>query len=300
MANPNSNCTNGPTKPANIVCVFTKDIKDKIAVSTSEVSSSATLISYYEVVRGYKLCCLSMTEKTYQFYRDMDNYELFDMKKTTEIIQANVDAYIKKNGDLAKSIKEGSKMLNDLKVKLHDANNAACAMSNCLKSIIPKPDDPIFEKITDVTQSAKTLSEDGQKAAEALIKIAGIHTFSNVDGLKSFSQKLVEAIKQLKDLSDNYMKKAAEDAKTAQTELTTSIDELNKAEFKCFGETSTLNANDSTLGFLCADINENNDNNECKPIDRVEEICMEVSKKPEEQGSPSGKSGGKYAKGDRN
>jgi hypothetical protein len=298
MANPNTNCSNGPTKPANIVCLYTKDIKDKREVSNSEVSSSNTLISYYEMLRGYKLCCLSMAEETYKFYRDIDNYELFDMQKSTEIIQTNVEAYIKKNGDLAKSIKEGSKMLNDLKVKLHDANNAACAMSNCLKSIFAFPDGAIPKEITDVTQAAKTLSEDGQKAAEALVKIAGIHTFSNVDGLKSFSQKLSEAMKQFKALSDEYMKKAAEDAKVAQTELTKSVEELNKAEFKCFAETSALNANNSTIEFICED--EAGNGNECKPIEEVENICMKVSKKPEEQGNLSGKQGGKYTKDDRN
>ena len=296
MANLNSNCTNGPTKPANIVCTYKKDINDKKDISISEVSSSNTLISYYEMVRGYKLCCLSMAEKTYQFYRDIDNYELFDMQKSTEIIQTNVEVYIKKNGDLAKSIKEGSKLLNDLKVKLHDANNAACAMSNGLKSIISSPDDHIVEKITDITHAAKILSDDGQKAAEAIVKIAGIHTFSNVDGLKSFSQKTGEAIKQFKALSDEYMKKAAEDVKAAQTELTKSIEELNKAEFKCFGETSALNANNSTIEFIC----EEKAGNECKSIEEVENICMKVSKKPEEQDNLCGKQGGKFAKGDRN
>ncbi|MDX2070782.1 MAG: hypothetical protein SFV55_20300 [Haliscomenobacter sp.] len=293
MANPNANCSNGPTKPANIVCIYHKDIKDKMDVSLSEVSSSNTLISYYEMVRGYKLCCLSMAEETYDFYRDIDNYELYDMQKSTEIIQTNVEAYIKKNGDLAKSIKEGSKMLNELKVKLHDANNAACAMSNCLKSILAFPDGAIPKEITAVTQVAKTLSEDGQKAAEALVKIAGIHTFSNVDGLKSFSQKLAEAMKQFKTLSDDYMKKAAEDAKTAQTELTKSVDELNKTEFKCFGETSALNANNATITFICND-------DECCPIERVEAICKAVSRKPEGEEVQGSKPGGKYADGDRN
>ena len=292
MANPNANCSNGPTKPANIVCIYHKDIKDKMDVNISEISTSNTLISYYEMVRGYKLCCLSMAEETYQFYRDIDNFELFDMKRSTEIILTNVEGYIKKNGDLAKSIKEGSKMLNDLKVKLHDANNAACAMSNCLKSIFTFSDGEIPEVISDITQSAKSLSEDGQKAAEALVKIAGIHTFSNVDGLKSFSQKLGEAMKQFKTLSDEYMAKAAEDAKAAQTELTKSIDDLNNTEFKCFGETSALNAHNSTITFMCEST--------CSPIERVEEICKVVSQKEDGEESQGGKQGGKYSKDDRN
>jgi hypothetical protein len=260
----------GSNKLVGAICEHHRVLKDKKGVSESEIKASSILISYHDMVRGYKLCCLNMAEETHRFYRDIDNYELFDIQKSTEIIQANVDKHSKKNGELAKCIKEGSKMFNDLKVKLHDANNAACAMHNCLKSILGFTDDEVPSEVSSITSLAKELSQDGQNAAEALVKIAGIQTFANVEELKPSAKNLVDKMKQFKKTTDEHIKKAGEDAKSAQAELTRVIEELNTEEFRCFEETNTCNGLTDTINFICE--------GKCEPISTVDDICEDVTK----------------------
>jgi uncharacterized protein Yka (UPF0111/DUF47 family) len=292
MSNAKSKCAEVVKLPADVVCKFNKDLKTQISDEWSKINSSRTMIECNEMVRGYKLCCFNMTEETYRYYRDIDNFEIFDVLKSTEIIQTNIDTYIKKNVELSTEIKTGSKLLNDLKTKLHDANNAACAMRNCLKSILGFTDDNVPKEISKVTEIAKALSSDGQYAAEALVKIAGIHTFADVAGLKDFGQKLVIAAKELKTKVDENARKAAEETRAAQTELTNSINELNNIEFRYFGENSTLNALLHTREFICE--------GECDPIEVVEEICKEFNDKPvETPPAPQKGKGGKYSKDDR-
>ncbi len=270
MANTKINGNNGQKKPFNVICTYHKVLKDKKKTSESRVESVKKEVEFLEMLRGYKLCCLNIAEETHDFYRDLDNYELYDMQHSTELIQINVEAYKNKKLEMAKTVTDASKMLNDLKVKLHDANNAACTMRNCLKSILGFTDENIPEEINKITGSAKSLSENGQKAAEALIKIAGIQTFSNADSLKSFGQKLVDVVKLLKSASDEFIKKAAEEAKIAQVDLTKTIKDLNQIEFDDFGAKNSLNAVSSSIKFICE--------GQCQPIDEVGEICRKISK----------------------
>jgi hypothetical protein len=53
-----------------------------------------------------------------------------------------------------------------------------------------------------------------------------------------------------------------------------------------------LNANNSTISFICSE-------EECCPIERVEEICKKVSKKQEGDETQGSKLGGKYSKYDK-
>lgn len=274
MANSNINGNNGQKKPFNVVCAYLKFLKDQKKISESGVEAAMKDIEYLEMVRGYNLCCLKLAEETHDFYRDLNNYELVDMQNSTEIIQANLDAYKNKKQEMAKSVTDASKRLNDLKVRLHDANNAACTMRNCLKSILGFADDNIPEELRMVTSSAKLLSENGQKAAEAMTKIAGIQTFSNADGLKQFGERLKTVIERLKNSSDEFIKKAAEETTTAQKDLTKTIKDLNQKEFNEFKEKNHLTAISSSIGFICE--------GKCQSIDQVEEICRIISKEKQD------------------
>ena len=80
------------------------------------------------MARGYKLCTLKKTDETWNFYHKLDNYEIFDFQKSAATIQAHIDGYAKTDDGLSNLIKDGSKLLTDLKTKLMDANNASCAM----------------------------------------------------------------------------------------------------------------------------------------------------------------------------
>jgi hypothetical protein len=292
MANTSCNCGGETKTPGDIVCDYHKGLKDGRAATQSERDSSRILIAGSEMARGYKLCSLSKTEETFAYYRDIDNYELFDIQKSTEIIKVHINNYAKKDDELSNLIKEGSKMLNALKAKLLEANNASCAMRNCLQSVIGFGDHCVPDELTAVTDLARSLSEDGQKAAEAMVTTAGIHTFANLNTLKPFGEKLTQVVKDLKTLTDGYVKKAGEDAKVAQTDLTTVIDDLNKEEFDYFEQTSTLNAYDGTIRFICE--------GQCPSIGCVETICLEVSATEPSSGDYGKPTRPNYAKSDEN
>ncbi len=292
----NANCNGGGDlrTPANIVCEFQKGLRKEKAASKSRREKSIILIERSELARGYKLCTLDETEKTWDFYHDLDNYELFDFQRSAEIIKDDITrdktGYAKQDEALSKLIQESSKQLSELKAKLLKANNDSCAMRNCLQSILGFSDDSVPEQLKAVTDMARSLSEDSQEAAKAMVKIAGIHTFANIGTLKQLSEKFLQDVKELKTLTDGYITSAAEAEKAAQKEVTGIIDELNNEEFQLFEETSILNGIRSTIKFICE--------GECPPIECVEEICKATT--AEETAGPDGgqTKQAKYATGD--
>lgn len=268
------------------VCKFHKKLTTEHAAHKEGLGASQIRIEAWEIVRGYAICGLAKTEKTFEFYRDLNNFELFDMKDSAEIIKGNIDEHVKKDTELGKSINQVSKSLNDLQVKLHDANNAACTMRNCLQSLLGFKDDDVPGELRSVTHLAKELSKDGKKAAEAMVHVAGIHTFSNLETLTSFGANLTGKLTALKELVDKLINTAEADEKKAQTDLIGVLKQLNAEEFASFRTTAIVNAEDSTIDFICK--------GQCEPIECVEEICKTLGKKD----SNAGNHPGCYSKGD--
>ena len=268
MADNNKNST--PPTPGNLVCEFHKKLKNERASHQSILEASLINIESFETARGYALCCRAKSEETAEYYRDLDNFELFDMKKSAEIIKVNIDNLVKQDTELGNMIKAASKLLKDLKMKLQDSNDAACQMRNCLQSLLNFKEHEVPEELTCVTDLAKKLSKHGQEAAAAMVKVAGIHTFSNLETLQPFGSKLTETVTALKSCTDSLIATAKTDEEKAQGDLTKVLEELNAEEFKSFGTTGVVNAHNSTLGFICE--------GECQPIECVEEICKEIGK----------------------
>jgi hypothetical protein len=261
------------------VCKFHKQLTNEHTLHTQELDASKIKIETCEVVRAYAICSLAKSEQTFEYYRDLTNYELFDMKDSAEIIKANIDGYVKQDDELGKWILDISKSLNDLQVKLHEANNAACTMRNCLQSTLSFKDDKMPPKLTDVIDKAKDLSKDGKQAAEAMVKVAGIHTFSNLETLQPFGTNLTNKLTALKTLTDGLIATAKADQEKSQTELLGVLKELNVVEFESFRTVAKINAENSTLNFICKE--------ECEPIECVEKICMSLGSKESEASNPS-------------
>ena len=247
------------------VCKFHKKLTTEHALHKEGLEASQTKIEAWEIVRGYAICSLAKTEQTYEFYRDLINFELFDMKDSAEIIRVNIDEHVEKDTALGNSINQASKILNDLHVKLHDANNVACSMRNCLQNVLGFKDDKVPQELQCVTEPAKGLSKHGKKAADAMVKIAGIHTFSNLETLKPFGVNLSSKLSALEALVDELIETAEGDEKAGQTHLLGVLKELNKEEFSSFHSNAIVNAEKSTIDFICE--------GECEPIECVEIIC---------------------------
>lgn len=276
------NCSgNEPKTP---VCLFIEDLEKKKTVNKEQRATSRIRRESWETLRGYALCTLDNTEKTHQYFRDMSNFELLDMQDSAKIIASYVDTTVTIDSALAKNIAEASKLLVDLQNKLHEANNAACTMRNCLISHLDLDDSqasdkPVEQKLKSVTEAAKCLSDDGKTAAEAMVNVAGIHTFSNVEKLQSHARLLVKNVDDLKAWTDSLVASAMNDVKTAQAELDQVHLKLNQEEFGYFHSISSLNAVIGTRNVICSD-------DPCRSIDCVEKICTKLGEEEKDCGSP--------------
>jgi len=167
-------------------------------------------------------------------------------------------------------------------------------MHNCLQSLLGFKEEKVSgkhelsEKVTCVTDLAKKLSKHGQDAAAAMVKVAGIHTFSNLETLQPFGDKLTQAVTALKSGTDSLIVTAKKDEEKAQADLTLVLNNLNAEEFRSFGTTGVVNGYNGTLGFICEE--------ECQPITCVEEICREIGKCESEAGESLH---GQFATGDK-
>lgn len=261
------------------VCKFYKKLQNEHALHTERLETSKIKIEAWEIVRAYAICNLAKSEQTFEYYRDLTNYELFDMKDSAKIIKDNIDEHVKQDTELGKLISDVSKSLNDLQVKLHNANNAACTMRNCLQSHLGFKDNDVPRHLKEVTDKAKELSKDGKKVAEAMVKVAGIHTFSNLETLQPFGTNLTDKLTALRTKTDTLLTTAKADQENAQGELLKGLEQLNAVEFESFRATAIVNAEIGTLGFICDE--------ECESIECVEVICEDLGKKESEASSPS-------------
>src|SRR5690606_9694997 len=114
------------------------------------------------------------------FYQDILTCITLGNYKKATIIQKNVDDYIKKDGEIEKLIKESSKQLNELRIKMEEAHNEACTMSNCVKNkLFPKNCKPsksdnknkIEDSLKEILDKTKILDEKGQNAFDSIVTL---------------------------------------------------------------------------------------------------------------------------------
>lgn len=260
MANMNGNDNTGLRSPETVICDSLKVIKSDKKTADSSYISNGTLQESKEIAKGYKICCLDKAEKSNNIYQDIMSFIAIGNYKKTEIIQKSIDEYIKKDDDIEKLIKDSSKLLNDMRIKIEDANNAACVMKNCITNkILPKSgkstrDDKIVEvtdALKDIMDKTKTLNEKGQNAFESAVTIAGIQTFTNTVSLKDFSKLLTDAMKTFKDCVGTNIISTGKDVTTTREELNLIIEELTTITCNKKAEHTKSEGLDAVIKFIC-------------------------------------------------
>jgi hypothetical protein len=298
MANVNGNDSTSQN-PEKKICEKLKIIKNEEAASDSLYKANGTKKDSKEIARGYKICCLSQAEESYNIYQDLMSCIVIKNYTKVGIIQKNVDEYIQKDDELEKLINESSKLINDLRVKMNEANDAVCIMVNCVKEcILPKTktgsnkkgngDDNIKIEVkevsrllNDITEKTSKLACKGQIAFNSAVNIAGIQTFMNTGGLKSFATKLMDTMKLFNDCIAENIKTTEKDVTTFRDELNIVVQELAVDTCTWYAEGSKAQGLKNTRLFICegecdekefgiscecADANDCNDNGEHKPI----------------------------------
>ncbi|MBK6931908.1 MAG: hypothetical protein IPH12_14005 [Saprospirales bacterium] len=148
-------------------------------------------------------------------------------------------------------------------------------MSNCISNRLPGELPPpagveaIETTIGHIKSKSSLADETGGKAFDSVVTIAGIQTFANIDSLKNFGQQLLDAAKGFKTNIDENIKKSAEDVKTAQSELTKTLEELTAARFNLYTECVSVDALGLISEFICS--------GECDDNKKIEDFCDKIS-----------------------
>ncbi len=260
MATRNSGDNGGLRSADTVICESLKFIKSDKKTAESKYTSNDTMQKSKETARGYKICCLDKAEESHSVYQDIMSCVALGNYKKTEIIQKSVEEYCKKDDEIDKLINDTSKLLNEMKVKIEDAHNAACAMSNCIKNkVLPKSGKPskdgkigeVEHELKEILDKTKELDEKGQNAFDSIVTIAGIHTFTNTSSLKEFAKRLLDAMKAFKDCVDVNIKSTGEDITKSREELNTVVEELSQIICDKKSEANIGLGLESVIEFVC-------------------------------------------------
>ena len=280
MANMKTNDKKTSQSPETVICESLKVIKNEKENASSSATAFGTQQKAKETVRAYKICCLDKAKQSNQFYNDIYTCITLGNYKKATIVQKNVDDYIKKDGDIEKLIKESSAQINELRIKIEEAHNEACAMSNCVKNkLFPKKGksykgdgkNKIEESLKEIMEKTKKLDEKGQNAFDSIVTLAGIQTFTNTEGLKQFVTAFIDKIKIFKDSIDANIKSTGEEVTTLRTELNTVVEELAQVICDNRVQINTEAAMDYLIRFIC----ESECDGECLDLCKEIKNCFE-------------------------
>ena len=297
MATNNSSDNSGLRNADTVICESLKVIKSDKKTAESGYTSNQTLQQSKETARGYKICCLDKAEESHAVYQDIMSCITLENYKKSEIIQTNIDMYIKKDDEIDKLINDSSKLLNEMKVKIEDAHNAACAMSNCIKNkVLPKSGKPskdgkvgeVEHELKEIMDKTKELDEKGQNAFESIVTAAGIHTFTNTVSLKDFATQLMAAMKSFKECVDTNVKSTEVDVATSREELNTVVEELAQIICNKKSEAATGQGLESVIEFVCESDCEDGCIDLCKDIRNCFDMDHDEKKKDRRRKKQSG------------
>ncbi len=259
MASKN-NENSSPRNADKVICESLTLIKNDKKTALSAYNANKILRKSKKTARRYKVCGLDKAEESHSVYQDIMSCVTIDSYKKVEVIQKNIDEYAKKDDELEKMIKDASKLLKELRVKIEDADTAACAMSNCFKNKIQpntgksKKDDQKKKAdgmLQDILEKTKKINDQGQNAFESAVSIAGIQTFTNAHSLQPFATNVTNAIKEFKTTVETNITSTAGDVTSCREELNNIAGELAQITCDKKSEAVKYEALDGVVDFVC-------------------------------------------------
>lgn len=259
MASKKGNDSGGTQTPDTVVCDYLTIIKKERNTATSDKRADETTRLSKEAAKGYKICCLDRASETHRMYQDLLSCVALGQYKKTEIIQKNINEFIKKDDDIEKRITESSALLSDLCTKILEANDELCTMTNCIKNKVLSKSSKISTKdrseveqcLEELNEKSKKLVDKGKNAVESIITIAGIQTFTDTASLKAFVDAVMEKMSTLKKCTEDYIVSTEEEVKVSRKELNAIMEEL--AQIECDGATegTTIEGLQLLTDFIC-------------------------------------------------
>lgn len=269
MASKNNENSN-PRNADKVICDSLKIIKNDKRTAWSMYAANEILRKSKTIARRYKVCGLDKAEESHGVYQDIMSCVTIDSYKKTEVLQKSIEAYAKKDGEIEKLIKDSSKLLNEMRVKIEEADTAACAMSNCFKNrILPKSGkskkdkekDDAEDMLKDILEKTKKINDRGQNAFESAVSIAGIQTFTNTHSLKEFMTNLTTAVTDFKSTVETNITSTGTDVTQCREELNTIAGELAQIVCDKKSEAVKHEALECVIDFVCKG------EYDCEPLD---------------------------------
>lgn len=296
MASNNGNTNGNSPSPDDIVCRSLTVMKQDKETAESGQTAGETSQQSKESARGYKICCLDRAKETNGVYQDLLTCIVLGQYKKTEIVQRNIDDYIKKDADIEKLISESSKLLADLCTKISEAHGELCIMTKCVndkvfpKSLVKKREngddetpDKVKKCLKELNDKTNALKEKGDNAAESVVVVAGIQTFTNTDSLKDFAVKLMEKMKKFKECTEANIKSTEEEVKAIRTELNTVVEELAQIECDTATQGAIITGLETVIDFIC----DCDCDGECLDLcAEFDKCCGESEEGPKQKQSP--------------
>lgn len=265
-----------------------KQLRTDVKTAHSQKKAACIDLGAAQKSYDFNACCYTKTKKSYQKYWEIDNCVTTTAVQDIEIIKTNIDTFIKDSDNLKKHFKEVVKKVKEAKGKLTEAKDATCKLSDCLdyeERCNPSIYDALVQgivagsggqKLTDALEAITEQSKKAQETAcvtfDATIKISGIQIFSNIASLKTFNDKLVEKITNLKKNVDTNLKNITDQSKKAQEDLTNSIKELSSKGHSKHSATNIFEGKKETKNHLknmtCNSVQDNQV--------KLEDICEKV------------------------
>ncbi len=291
MASNNGNDNGSSQTPDTIVCNSLTDIKDEKKEAASGKKAGETSRYSKMSAKGYKVCCLERAKETHETYQDLLSCVTLEQYKKTEIIQSNIDEFIKKDEAIEKHIVDTSKLLNDLCNKIVAANTELCTITTCINDIVFSKSNQknrskaesdrakeVSKCLEEITEKTGSIKDKGENAVESVITIAGIQTFTNTESLKDFAAKLMESVTSLKVCTEDNISSTASEIATFREELNTVVQELAEMQCEEASQSTTIEGLCKVVDFICSCDCEG----ECLDLcAEFEECCKDNGETPE-------------------
>ncbi|WP_103069633.1 hypothetical protein [Aquimarina sediminis] len=261
MASKNGNDSGNSQTPDTVVCVSLTDIKKEQNTAKSDKMADETTRLSKEAARGYKICCLDRAEETYKVYQDLMSCVALGQYKKTEIIQKNIDDYIKKDDEIEKLIAESSSLISDLCTKIVEADSELCTMTSCINNLVfsksskvDKDSDEakkVKQCLQKINNKTNTLKEKAENAVESVVTIGGIQTFTNTASLKDFAANMMTKMTDFKVCIESNIKSTEEEIKLSREELNAVVEKLAEIECSEASKATTIEGLQSVIDFVC-------------------------------------------------
>lgn len=244
-----------------------KAVCDKVKIYWNEENTAKsnrnafrTLRKSKETSKNFKLCSLAKSIESNDLYQDIMTGATVESTKNTEIIQMKIEEYIKKDSEIENHIKATAKLLNDMRIKIEEAHNAACAMSNCFKNkLLPKNGKEtkdgekadVHKTLKDIIEKTNELNSKGQNAFESVVTVSGIQTFTNTQSLKGFMTKFSDAMSTFTTTIEANIASTASGVATCREELNAICTELTQVSCDETTEDVKYEGLDDIVDFIC-------------------------------------------------